>query len=104
MSLVSGIEKIFDCEGYVPTFCRFVFVSEYRKTSWGIPSLLYFRKMSVTKMSMEKRRMSGVSVATSLSYSAEKLFRKILQGINNFGHRKKLRISGGGSHVFPSKI
>ena len=47
VSLISGIEKFYALEGYVTVFCRFLFVSQCRKTSWAC--LQCFRKFGVSK-------------------------------------------------------
>ena len=54
MSLTSCIEKIHASEGYITSFYRKFFVSQYGKTSWGNPSVLCFRKFPVAKF-MDKR-------------------------------------------------
>ena len=55
VSLISGIKKFEAYEGSFTFFSRKFVVPQYRKISWGNPSVLYFRKFQVAEKFMEKR-------------------------------------------------
>ena len=76
VSLISGIEKVYASEGCHYFLSKF-FVSQYRKTLQGNPSVLCFRKFLVAKKFMDKKggRVSKISVENVLSQSPEKLRR-----------------------------
>ena len=72
VSLVSGIEKCYASEGYVTIFCRNFFVSQYRKTLQGNPSVLCFGKFLVAiEFVDEQGGVSNYSFEKFLSHSAE---------------------------------
>ena len=78
--LISGNEKFHASEGYVTIFRRKFFVSQCRKTSYGNPSVLCFRKFLVAKKFMDKREgdISRFSSGIFLSHSAKKIRRGTL--------------------------
>ena len=108
MSLTSCIEKIHASEGYITSFYRKFFVSQYGKTSWRNPSVLCFRKFPVAKF-MDKRGggVSTFSVENFLSHSFEKFRRGTVMCFTNFLVSKKFmdrRVGGGREyHDFLSK-
>ena len=60
----------------ITIFCQNCFVSQYRKTSYGNPYVLCFRKFPVAKKFMDKKEgVSRFSVENFLSHSAEKFCR-----------------------------
>ena len=76
VSLISGIEKFYAWEVYVTVFRRIFFVSQYRKTLLGNPSVLYFRKFPVANKFMdEKGGISKFSFENFSSRSAKKIRR-----------------------------
>ena len=79
VSLISGIEKFYASEGYVTISRGKFFVSQYRKTLQGNPSVLCFGKFPVANKFMdEKGGVSRFSLEKFLSHSAEKIRRATL--------------------------
>ena len=80
--------------------CQKVFVSEYRKTSQGNPSV-FFTKFLVSKKVMDKKwgmkegGVSRYSVKNVLSQSTERLRREPFYFIQIFWDRNTLWIGGG---------
>ena len=105
VSLISGIEKFYASEGYVKSFHRKFFVSQYRNISQRNPSVLCSRKFLVAKKFMDKREgeVSRFCFENYLSHSAEKNRRGTFQGVTDFGYRKILCL-GGLSHDFLSNF
>ena len=81
VSAISGIEILYEHDGYVMNICGRLFVSQYRKTSQGNPS--DFPKYSGAKKVMDKkvgvRGLSQITLRIVLSHSAEKNCTGILQ-------------------------
>ena len=106
MSLTSCIEKIHASEGYITSFYRKFFVSQYGKTSWGNPSVLCFRKFPVAKF-IDKRGGGGYQHFPSKIFCLTVLKNFVEEPFcvsQVFWYRKMLGIRGGGHHDFPSKM
>ena len=58
MSLISGIERFYASDSYVPIFRRKIFVSQNRKTLQGNLSVLRFGKFPVSLNFMDGKRGS----------------------------------------------
>ena len=105
VSLVAGVEKFCASEGYVTSFCQ-NFVSQYRNLSQGNPSVLCFRKLSVAKKFMDKRRWEYQDFPPNFfSHSAEKTSRVTLLCCvsESFRQQKCLQIGKRGKYQdFPS--
>ncbi len=100
-----GYRKILCLGGLCHDFLSNFFVSQYQKTLQGNPSVLCFGKFLVAKKFMDKREgeVSGFSIESFLSHSAEKICRGTLQGVTDFGYRKVLCL-GGLCHDFSSNF
>ena len=108
VSLISGIENFYASEGYVTSFPRKIFVSQYRNISKSNPSMLCFRKILLMKKFMDKREgeISRFSFEFFLSHNVETFRRATLLCCvsENFWLRKSLWIRGRGKYQkFPSK-
>ena len=81
VSSISGIEILYENDGYVMNFCGRLFVSQCRKTSQGNPS--EFQKYSGAKKVMDKkvgvRGLSRITLRNVFSHSAEENRTGILQ-------------------------
>ncbi len=99
-----GYRKILCLGGLCHDFSSNFSVSQYQKTLQGNPSVLCFGKFLEAKKFMDKREgeVSGFSIESFLSHSAEKICRGTLQGVD-FGYRKVLCL-GGLCHDFSSNF
>ena len=79
-----------------------LFVTQYRKNSWG--TLRCFRKFRVSQNFMNKKRISLNSVENFLSHSAEKFRKGILLFLRNFLVSKSFMDEKGGITFFCRKF